>query len=272
MTYLHGVMERGLKGQKLHCHYRVYFKNAMRLQGLQAIFGKAMKASPTQHPEAVERYIQKHDQTYLAGTWKFGVMPCDQARAFPAIVQALREGKSDGEILTQYPVSLPYLNIMAKARIALLPKPLIPASVTQVEETPYPYQAEVKALIKGLPVARRWIWVWSTETGTGKTALGEWILNKAPGIAVTDMRSTVFKYNPVKHRALIADVPHEGVITQEMMSLWEMLSDQRTLSSDKYESTDKVVVAHMVIITNEAPHPFHLNVSKRILAIHAESF
>lgn len=257
LVYLYGCMERGKKGKKLHCHYWAYFKNQVRLSTIQKIFGKNIKAKPVQDADSYELYIRKEGKfadkadTHIAGPWTFGDRPTPgkAKKAWEDIRDLVKANASNAQILEAHPFAATQMRAIGVLRETFTPPPPMPF------ETPFAYQREVLELCAADPVPRRWIWVYSKEYGTGKSQLGVALCSRYPTLMASrrDPRSTLMMFRPEHHRVIVFDLPRLTHLTEEFLDFLEDLSDHKFLVSDKYESSQKYVKAHIVILTNRSP-------------------
>lgn len=257
MVFLYGCMERGRKGKKLHCHYHVYFKNQVRYSTIQKIFGTSIKIQRTRKAESWEAYIRKEGEfankadTHIAGPWTYGEKPAPgkPKAAWAEIKEMVKANASNAQILEAHPFAATQMRAIGVLRETFSQPPQIPF------ETPYAYQREVLDLCTAEPVHRRWIWVYSKEYGTGKTQLGVALCATTPTLIASrrDPRSTLLMFRPEHHRVICFDLPRLFHLTEDFLNFLEELSDQKYLVSDKYESSQKFVKAHIVILTNRSP-------------------
>ena len=260
IVYMYGCMERGAKGSKLHCHYRVYFANQVRIASLQKIFGKNIKAAVCQNPDAYEEYIRKEGKfvdkadTHIAGPWSMGEKPIQGKRksSWAEIRDMIiNDHASNAQIIAVHPFAAVHSKALEVIRQAFpAPNAIPPEPFLH----PFPYQKKVIDLVATPPVPRQWIWVWSKEKGVGKSQLGQYILMHGPGVLGSkDRRSVLYAYDPGVHRAIVFDLPLYSDLTDEFLMFLEELSDHKYLMSDKYQPIQKFVRAHIVVLTNHAP-------------------
>lgn len=254
LVYLYGCMERGKNG-KLHCHYRAYFKNPVRQASIAEVFGTNIKATFTADADSYESYIRKEGKfadkkpTQVAGPWLHGDRPApSRQNMWREVHSMVLAGKQDHEIFAAFP----FAAVCSRALTAM--RNAIPQEIPAPFETPYAYQNEVIRLCSLPPVPRRWIWVYSKEYGTGKSQLGVELARRFNAVMGSrkDPRSTLLMLRRT-HNVIIFDLPRLAHLSEELLKFWEDLSDQKLLVSDKYESSTKFVVAHLVILTNRSP-------------------
>lgn len=129
------------------------------------------------------------------------------------------------------------------------------------------WQDEALTELKKEPVRRRILWIWSYDSGTGKTTFKDYCFNKFKVLVVNDeeMKDIVYAYDD--HQVIWFDITRADRIDDKLYKKLEKLSDNGPILSTKYMSTQKFIKAHIVVTSNEAP-PFN-NVPNRIVEIKA---
>lgn len=120
-----------------------------------------------------------------------------------------------------------------------------------------PWQILLYDMFRQAPVHRRIFWIWSSESGTGKSTFMVWVHANMK----TDMLSVEsFKYADIlyayeDHKVIYFDIPRcqdrESVGLVD--NVLEKLSNTSIKLSTKYESVQKFVCAHIVVTSNYAP-------------------
>lgn len=131
---------------------------------------------------------------------------------------------------------------------------------------PYQWQDELNQELGDVPLTRRIYWIWSDESDTGKsTFFTEWVAFqfKSQYLPVTG-----FKYGDIITAYNDQKIVHLNLPRQEdeggdkMMKIFynclEKLSDLGPQFSGKYQSTTKIVFAHICVTANRKPDPFAL--------------
>lgn len=131
---------------------------------------------------------------------------------------------------------------------------------------PYTWQEHLMQELDDVFLTRRIYWIWSEESNTGKsTFFTEWVAYqfKSQYLPVTGFKyaDIITAYNDQK--VIHLNLPRcddEG--GEKMLKIFynclEKLSDLGPQFSGKYQSTAKIVMAHICVTANRRPEPRHL--------------
>ena len=123
--------------------------------------------------------------------------------------------------------------------------------VIEVNIELYPWQKEIYSLLEKDPVKRRIIWIWSNQSGTGKTTFYDYCCSKFD-VLPAEGKLTDILYAYDKNQVIWFDFARaqEGY---ESYSTLEKLSNHSYLMSTKYDSRKKYVKSHIVVTSNHPP-------------------
>lgn len=106
------------------------------------------------------------------------------------------------------------------------------------------------------PVAshRKIFWVWSGESGTGKSSICDLILQHDIKVFIwpqeSSIKDAIFMYDD--QPVIIFDVPRDGRI-ENLYPILETVSDQNLVSAGKYQGAVKRFFSHSIVMSNTAP-------------------
>lgn len=111
------------------------------------------------------------------------------------------------------------------------------------------------SIIKGSPKKRQVIWVWSSESGTGKTTTYDYVSCMKEHSVLScsgEFKDILYSYDG--HTVLWFDLTRfQGDAGHIPYYALEKLSNQSSHLSSKYQSVMKVVIAHVVVTANVPP-------------------
>lgn len=113
------------------------------------------------------------------------------------------------------------------------------------------WQNEVIGLLDEAVQKRRIIWIWSSESGTGKTTMFDYCSAKYNILPGTDYANTLYAYDG--HGVIWFDLSRHQTHDHIPYHALEKLSNQTIHLSTKYQTTRKYVSAHIVVTANIAP-------------------
>lgn len=113
------------------------------------------------------------------------------------------------------------------------------------------WQNEVIGLLDEPVEKRRIIWIWSSESGTGKTTMFDYCSAKYNILPGTDYANTLYAYDG--HGVVWFDLSRHQTHDHIPYHALEKLSNQTVHLSTKYQTTRKYVSAHIVVTANIAP-------------------
>lgn len=211
-------------------------------------------------------YCRKQDETYIAGPYEFGTPSYQGERTdIKKAVKLIKEGKTDRELLEECPLEFVKYHRGLREVRRIYDEPTI--------ETPdivlTTWQQQVLEILNNAPVRRQIIWIWSQESGMGKSTFRDYVQSLHPTgfLNGTDkIADTLYAYE--KHNIVWFDIPRQQPLDASITSQLERLSDGGLLMSSKYESRQKLVRAHIVVTTNRPPP--HDKLPRRLVEIYAQ--
>lgn len=117
------------------------------------------------------------------------------------------------------------------------------------------WQKRVLALLNGEPENRRIIWIWSHQSGTGKTTFFNYCSAKLDVLPGTDFTNTVYLYNGqrvVWFDRTRAESNNERSVAQFYSDI-ERWSNHALYVSTKYVPCRKYIQSHCVVTANTTP-------------------
>lgn len=106
---------------------------------------------------------------------------------------------------------------------------------------------------------RRIHWIWSTESGTGKSTITDVLIEHGLRVFVwpnaSSIKDAIYMYD--EQPVIIFDIPREASVEQ-MYSTLETVSDQTLVSAGKYTGVVKRFFAHVIVLSNMAPEESRL--------------
>ena len=121
----------------------------------------------------------------------------------------------------------------------------------------YEWEHQLMQVFHQEPVQRTIYWIWSPQSGTGKTIFMQYVAAqfKADYLVTKDLelRNILYPYEGQKiiHIDLARDMTDAQM--KFIKSTIESLSDQGIKMSSKYECVQKIVKAHIVVTSNQPP-------------------
>lgn len=197
----------------------------------------------------------RHDGPYEIGTWedsKSGERTdLEEAKA------AILAHTSWAAVLADDSITKAVAGHLTWARAVYDSRP-IKADLPDIELRTW--QTEVMELLNGPPVKRRIIWIWSTESGTGKTTFFDYVSSVHPTLPGADWSNTLYCYDGQRviwFDRTRAESNSDKSVDQFYVDL-EKWSNCTIHTSTKYSCCRKLVAAHIVVTANAAPDQFRL--------------
>lgn len=265
--YLCYQQERCPTTNRLHWQSFVQFKRSRTLAFVQRTCGRGTKchAEPARSDVDAREYCRKTDTSIPDSFKEHGTFIVPGSTPSESLVAAIKKGKSNTELLDEVPgIALQHWNKLAEIRRALRPPQIQAPDITLTA-----WQESVLLLLDGPPVRRRIIWIWSDESETGKSTFYDYCQARYCGsvLPATDKWvDSIHAYND--HRIVWFDIPRHQFIDSVLLQQLERFSNGGIQPSSKYHSTTKLVSAHVVVTSNEAPP--HVQLPRRIVEIHAD--
>lgn len=114
-----------------------------------------------------------------------------------------------------------------------------------------PWQDEVIGMLEEPVKKRRVIWIWSVESGTGKTTLFDYCSARFSVLPAADFHNTLYAYDG--QGVIWFDLTRSELNNDSYYLPIEKFSNQTVHLSTKYTSCRKYVSAHVVVTANHAP-------------------
>lgn len=122
------------------------------------------------------------------------------------------------------------------------------------------WQKKVLKILKKEPRKRQIIWIWSNESGTGKTTFFDYCSARFRVLPAADFTNTLYIYDG--HQILWFDrtrsQSNDDKNIDQFYSDLERWSNHSTHTSTKYVPCSKLVRAHVVVTANCEPDQFRL--------------
>lgn len=132
------------------------------------------------------------------------------------------------------------------------------------------WQKEVLEILEGPPKKREIIWIWSSESGTGKTTFFDYCSSKFKVLPGADFTNTLYVYDG--HDIIWFDRTRAESIDDKSIDTFyrdlERWSNHSLHTSTKYVPTSKLVKCHIVVTANSTNDEFRL--PDRVRLFHAE--
>lgn len=204
-------------------------------------------------------YVKKSETTVPEqdGGWmvEFGDEPeSNQGKRtdLEVIRDLVKQGMSEVEIIDQVAGALRYLREIRSYRALLEEK-----KERKMEEIVLrPWQKRLYVSLANLVKNRRIYWIWSEFSEVGKTTTMNYIAAKRLLTILplnAKLNDVLYAYN--NERILWFNLPRAEMITTDVLSVLETLSDGGLVFSGKYDSRSKWVQSHIVVTANTGP-PF----------------
>lgn len=122
----------------------------------------------------------------------------------------------------------------------------------------YPWEERILEILALDPMHRRIIWIWSPESETGKTVFGQYVAayfnRQYIGTSDLDPKNILYMYD--QHRVIHFQLTRDLTSAQMeyLNGTLEKFSDGGIMMSGKYESTNKIVEAHVMVTSNQPPN------------------
>lgn len=219
--------------------------------------------------EQARRYSMK-EETRFAGPWETGIWQdaksgerndLDDARETILAHTSWAAVIADPTITKTVARHLTWAREVYNSRPSTAPAPEIELRT---------WQHNVMEMLKEPPKKRRIIWIWSSESGTGKTTFYDYVSAAMPTLPGADWTNTLYLYDG--HKVIWFDRTRAESDNWKSVDTFysdlERWSNCTTHTSTKYNCTRKFVNAHIVVTANAAPDDFRL--PDRFVVIRAE--
>ncbi len=273
IQYLVYQLEETPGAGRQHLQMFVYFKKNVSLKtcrrrlGLPGSHCEALRGTP----EQAAVYCKKED-TRVDGPYEFGDIPQQGRRTdLEELHAAIMAGDKDELQLIQE-----FFGPMVRAgstyrRWMTLKK----AADALVRYAPDPitlllWQRKLLASLKSeAPRRRRIFWVWSTTSKTGKSTFMQYLRENCNAcVGLWDLNNFLFIYQQSLAGIILFNLPRHQALDEKKLATLEALSDQGRIACGKYEGTEVMVAAHIVVFANIPPPDADL--PDRIIEIHLD--
>lgn len=118
------------------------------------------------------------------------------------------------------------------------------------------WQRALITACKDSPVAshRKIYWVWSTESGTGKSSVADLLLQHDISVFIwpgeSSLKDAIYMYQD--QQVVVCDVPRDGRV-DNLYPILESVSDQNLVSAGKYQGCVKRFFSHTIVLSNFSP-------------------
>lgn len=257
--------ERCPSTSRWHVHAALVAPNVMSRRQLQSIFGywdfRPMRGTPAQARDYVIKsggmavYVgepgfwdttEVSRQPSIPIDWAYVITCCNAVRSFKQFKRLYIDTNDEMCIRA------------AVARCAFI-KELIAANSPPKRTIAHLLTLWQRSLITACadsPVAshRKIWWVWSPESGTGKSSIVDLLIQHNYTVFVypqdSAFKDAVNMYND--QTVTVFDVPREGRL-DNLYQVLEQISDQNLVSAGKYMGTIKRFFCHTIVLSNFAP-------------------
>jgi len=249
IKYLVYQLEAGDKTGTRHWQGFVQFTRAVRLDKIKQLFQCSwMNILPADFPAAARAYCMKEGR--LEGPYEYGIWtpPKPGTRTDLTEAREIILGKRKRAELYQDPDLDPVMTKYPRwAENVLASKPI----EMNIQLDLYQWQVEVLSMLEQDPVRRRIIWIWSSESGTGKTTFFDYCQGKfdvLPGAG--QFTDVLYAYD--NENVIWFDYSRAQSGREDYKAL-EKFSDNSVLLSTKFHSCKKHIQAHVVVTSNHQP-------------------
>lgn len=250
---------------RCHVHAAVLTSQPITRKALRDVFGpwdmRVMRGTPTQARDYV---IKSGNMAVYIGDatvwdappppkekappidWQHVLSCCNAVRSFPQFKRQFIDG-GDNDCIRASIARVNFIKDLIAANSP--PKKAAPVLLTL-------WQRAILTLCKSPPLNshRKINWIWSPESGTGKSSITDLIINDGTKVFVwpqgSSVKDAVYMYD--EQPVIVFDVPREGGI-ENLYPLLETVSDQILVSAGKYMGVVKRFYAHVLVLANTSP-------------------
>lgn len=243
-----------------------------RFEGIKKFLGeeslhiekrRGSREEATAYCKKIDSRDPDYESYFEIGTWISG----QGARGdLEALKVSIKRGADDAELCEEhFPVFIKYAKMIPVVRQLLLPA--AEPTITLELRT---WQTWVLEMLESPIVRRKIIWIWSYESGTGKSTFHDYVkeqYGKQMMNGCQRMIDTLYMYN--KQKCIWFDTARASPHDAEFLSQIENLSNGGYHNSTKYECIEKLVTAHIVVSSNRPPP--HDKLPSRIVEVVANN-
>lgn len=238
--------------ERVHLQGYIEFNKAVHFQTVKGLFGdEGIHLEPRRGTrEEARRYCMKPESRY-ADPIEFGTWTGANERARTDLNEA--RAKIQGHTCWANVLNDPELtNVLA--RHGRWAREVYDARTFNVEAPEIDlrdWQEEVIEMLDGEPEKRRVIWIWSDESGTGKTTFFDYCSAKYNVLPGTDFVNTLYAYDG--QDIIWFDLTRSQSTEFSPYHAIEKFSNKTFHLSTKYTATRKYVACHVVVTANCPP-------------------
>jgi len=243
--------------QRVHFQGYIEFTRSVRMNKVKTLFNdKTMHLEPKQGSrEDARSYCMSKtwkgkDKGWLEGPWEFGVFQLEPGKRLDLKVARetiLKKRKLDDcykdpeldQITSKYPRWVEKIHSTKDVD-------------HEINIDLYDWQSEIYELLQGPPEHRRIFWIWSDESGTGKTTFRDWVSLKMDVLPASGKLTDIL-YAYDNNDVIWFDFTRAQNGYESYASL-EELSNIGFKLSTKYTPLRKFVKAHIVVTSNHEPN------------------
>lgn len=244
-------LERCPDTGRIHAQGYSEFMRTMRMNLMKKLFqDQSIHLEPRQGTNVQARDYCMKEESRIEGPFEHGVFEEKRQGKRVDLVSAKKKIIEKRKLADLYQDD-ELTEIMAKyprwAENVLRTKPL----TINIDIELYEWQKSVIELLNQPPVKRRIIWIWSSQSGTGKTTFFDYCCSKYDVLPANGkFEDILYAYD--ENQIIWFDFSRAQNGYESYNSL-EKLSNHSFHLSTKYLSTKKYICAHVVVTSNHAP-------------------
>jgi len=235
----------------LHWQGYIEFKKTIRMAGVKKLCNdQTMHLEPRRgtQQQAID-YCKKLDSA-IGDFMEYGTLQTEQGKRTDHIeaMSVIKASNSWESVLMNEEIASTVMKYKSwarevyDARPQVIPRPEIDLRI---------WQKEALGMLDEPVQKRRIIWIWSRESNTGKTTFYDYCVSKYRILKGGEIQNTLYAYD--QHGVIWYDLSRYQSNDKIPYHALELLSNQTTHLSTKYQSCMKYVSAHLVVTANCPP-------------------